>query len=87
MEATWARPADGAPALEAFKQPLHRLHSVSNVDGHDIALLLGQLNTKPPLFIVASKTFTTQEAMANAWRVVPSAGSSPLLGTKTRRSD
>jgi glucose-6-phosphate isomerase len=43
-----------------------RLHFVSNVDGHDIAPLLKTLNARSTLFIVASKTFTTQETMANA---------------------
>jgi glucose-6-phosphate isomerase len=56
------------PALEAFVHPQLRLHFVSNVDGHDITPVLraGRART---LFIVASKTFTTQETMANArWR-------------------
>ncbi|MEO5732468.1 MAG: glucose-6-phosphate isomerase [Rubrivivax sp.] len=43
-----------------------RLHFVSNVDGHDIAPLLALLDPAHTLFIVASKTFTTQETMANA---------------------
>ena len=54
------------PALEAYSQPLRRLHFVSNVDGHDIAPLLQRLDAKKTLFIIASKTFTTQETMANA---------------------
>ncbi len=53
-------------ALQAFTQPGQRLHFVSNVDGHDIAPLLQTLDAKRTLFIVASKTFTTQETMANA---------------------
>ncbi|MDQ2778416.1 MAG: glucose-6-phosphate isomerase, partial [Pseudomonadota bacterium] len=43
-----------------------RLHFVSNVDGHDIAPLLERLSPSHTLFIIASKTFTTQETMANA---------------------
>jgi glucose-6-phosphate isomerase len=43
-----------------------RLHFVSNVDGHDITPLLKTLDARHTLFIVASKTFTTQETMANA---------------------
>jgi glucose-6-phosphate isomerase len=39
---------------------------VSNVDGHDIAPVLRQLKPAETLFIIASKTFTTQETMANA---------------------
>lgn len=54
------------PALQPYTQPQRRLHFVSNVDGHDIARLLPQLDAKRTLFIVASKTFTTQETMANA---------------------
>ena len=54
------------PALDACTQPWQRLHFVSNVDGHDIAPLLKRLDASKTLFIVASKTFTTQETMANA---------------------
>jgi glucose-6-phosphate isomerase len=53
-------------ALQPFTQPGLRSHFVSNVDGHDIAPLLAQLDPAKTLFIVASKTFTTQETMANA---------------------
>jgi glucose-6-phosphate isomerase len=53
-------------ALDAYGSPGRRLHFVSNVDGHDIAPLLRHLDAKKTLFIVASKTFTTQETMANA---------------------
>ncbi|WP_119156792.1 glucose-6-phosphate isomerase [Caldimonas tepidiphila] len=54
------------PALDAFVHPGITLHFVSNVDGHDIAPLLRRLKPEETLFIVASKTFTTQETMANA---------------------
>jgi len=54
------------PALDAFCQRGKRLHFVSNVDGHDIVPVLRGLDAKRTLFIVASKTFTTQETMANA---------------------
>ena len=54
------------PALDACTLPQQRLHFVSNVDGHDIAPLLKKLDAKKTLFIIASKTFTTQETMANA---------------------
>ena len=53
-------------ALDACTQAGQRLHFVSNVDGHDLAPLLQRLDAKKTLFIVASKTFTTQETMANA---------------------
>jgi glucose-6-phosphate isomerase len=54
------------PALDAFCHHGKRLHFVSNVDGHDITPVLRGLKAKHTLFIIASKTFTTQETMANA---------------------
>jgi glucose-6-phosphate isomerase len=54
------------PALDAFVHPQIDFHFVSNVDGHDIAPVLRKLRPQETLFIVASKTFTTQETMANA---------------------
>ncbi len=59
-------PAMVVPALGAYAQRGLRLHFVSNVDGHDIAPLLRDLAANKTLFIIASKTFTTQETMANA---------------------
>lgn len=52
-------------ALKAYKTHLN-LHFVSNVDGTHIAETLKKLNPETTLFLVASKTFTTQETMANA---------------------
>ena len=43
-----------------------RLHYVSNVDGAHISETLRDLDPQTTLFIIASKTFTTQETMANA---------------------
>jgi glucose-6-phosphate isomerase len=54
------------PALDAFCARGQRLHFVSNVDGHDITPVLRNLDARRTLFIIASKTFTTQETMANA---------------------
>ncbi|MEY8876122.1 MAG: glucose-6-phosphate isomerase [Leptothrix sp. (in: b-proteobacteria)] len=54
------------PALDAHASRTLRLHFVSNVDGHDIAPILRKLDPRHTLVIVASKTFTTQETMANA---------------------
>jgi glucose-6-phosphate isomerase len=54
------------PALDAFAHPGLTLHFVSNVDGHDIQPVLRGLDARRTLFIVASKTFTTQETLANA---------------------
>ena len=54
------------PALDAFVQHGLHFHFVSNVDGHDLATVLRALDPKETLFIIASKTFTTQETIANA---------------------
>ena len=54
------------PALDAYAHPGITLHFVSNVDGHDITPVLRRLRPADTLFIIASKTFTTQETMANA---------------------
>jgi glucose-6-phosphate isomerase len=59
-------PQMAVAALESFVQPGLTLHFVSNVDGHDIAPVLARLKPEETLFIIASKTFTTQETMANA---------------------
>ncbi len=52
-------------ALKPYKNHLN-LHFVSNVDGTHIAETLKKINPETTLFIVASKTFTTQETMTNA---------------------
>ncbi len=54
------------PALEEFAHSELTFHFVSNVDGHDIVPVLRKLRPSETLFVVASKTFTTQETMANA---------------------
>ena len=59
-------PAMAYRALRPYQQPRLRCHFVSNVDPADIASVLGDLDPATTLFIVASKTFTTQETMANA---------------------
>lgn len=59
-------PAMATQALQPFAKPDLNLHFVSNVDGHDLAAVLPRLDAKRTLFIVASKTFTTQETLANA---------------------
>ncbi|MAS51992.1 MAG: glucose-6-phosphate isomerase [Flavobacteriales bacterium] len=43
-----------------------KVHFVSNVDGTHIAETLKQINTETTLFVIASKTFTTQETLTNA---------------------
>lgn len=52
-------------ALKHFKTRLNT-HFVSNVDGNHIAEVTKNLNPENTLFIIASKTFTTQETMTNA---------------------
>lgn len=53
-------------ALKPYKKENINLHFVSNVDGTHIAETLKLVNPETTLFIVASKTFTTQETMTNA---------------------
>lgn len=53
-------------ALKAYKTRLN-LHFVSNVDGTQMVETLKPLNPETTLFLVASKTFTTQETMLNAF--------------------
>ena len=52
-------------ALKHFKTRLN-VHFVSNVDGNHLAEVVKNLNPETTLFIIASKTFTTQETMTNA---------------------
>ncbi len=54
-------------ALDHYRHPEMRFHFVSNVDGTHIATTLQNLSPETTLFLVASKTFTTQETMTNAW--------------------
>ena len=53
-------------ALGAHATAGKRLHFVSNVDGSAIDAVLRQLKPENTLFLIASKTFTTAETMANA---------------------
>jgi len=59
-------PAMVVQALQSYVPAGLKLHFVSNVDGHDLAPVLRGLDPKTTQFIVASKTFTTQETLANA---------------------
>lgn len=52
-------------ALRPYKNHL-QMHFVSNVDGTHIAETLKKIDPQTTLFLVASKTFTTQETMTNA---------------------
>ena len=53
-------------ALRHYASPKLRTHFVSNVDGTHLAEVLKPLQADTTLFVIASKTFTTQETMANA---------------------
>jgi glucose-6-phosphate isomerase len=53
-------------ALRPYWKPGMQVHFVSNVDGTHLAETLRQIDPDTTLFIIASKTFTTQETMANA---------------------
>ena len=53
-------------ALKPYARPGLRVHFVSNVDGTDIVETLKDLDAESTLFVVVSKTFTTEETLANA---------------------
>ena len=53
-------------ALKPYANPDLNVHFVSNIDGAHLMRALNQCNPETTLFIVASKTFTTQETMTNA---------------------
>jgi glucose-6-phosphate isomerase len=53
-------------ALKSYGHPRLAVHFVSNVDGTHVAETVKKLNPETTLFIIASKTFTTQETLVNA---------------------
>ncbi len=53
-------------ALKPYAQKNLRMHFVSNVDSTDLVEVLKVANPETVLFLIASKTFTTQETMTNA---------------------
>ncbi|KAI3659338.1 hypothetical protein MP638_003212 [Amoeboaphelidium occidentale] len=53
-------------ALKPYAKPGLRVHFVSNIDGTHLAEVLKKINPETSLFIIASKTFTTQETITNA---------------------
>ncbi|MDT8283460.1 MAG: glucose-6-phosphate isomerase [Gammaproteobacteria bacterium] len=59
-------PAMICDALEPYGIDGMDVHFVSNVDGTDLSTTLEKLNPETTLFVVASKTFTTQETITNA---------------------
>ena len=58
-------PAMVTEALKFYKNHL-KLHFVSNVDGDHVREVLRDLNPETTLFVIVSKTFTTQETLSNA---------------------
>lgn len=58
-------PAMAVQALQFYKNHLN-VHFVSNIDGDHVAEILKKLNPETTLFVVVSKTFTTQETLSNA---------------------
>ncbi|HEX8181756.1 MAG TPA: glucose-6-phosphate isomerase [Pyrinomonadaceae bacterium] len=59
-------PVMATEALKPYSQRDLRVHFVSNIDGTHLAETVKELNPETTLFIVASKTFTTQETITNA---------------------
>jgi glucose-6-phosphate isomerase len=59
-------PVMATEALKPYALPHLRAHFVSNVDGTHLVETLKPLNPETTLFIVSSKTFTTQETLTNA---------------------
>jgi len=59
-------PRMATQALAAHRIPHLKVHYVANVDSADLATTLTGLSPQNTLFIIASKTFTTQETMQNA---------------------
>ncbi|HIE91240.1 MAG: glucose-6-phosphate isomerase [Methylophilaceae bacterium] len=53
-------------ALKPYARPDLNIHFVSNIDGAHLSRALEKCNAETTLFIIASKTFTTQETMTNA---------------------
>lgn len=54
-------------ALPSFGHPRLTMHFVSNIDGSQITEILNRVNRETTLFIIASKTFTTEETLTNAF--------------------
>ena len=70
-------------ALRPFGSPGLRAHFVSNIDGAHLAATLAGLDPETTLFIVSSKTFTTQETLTNArsareWLLTKLSGKAPV---------
>ncbi|MDP3680760.1 MAG: glucose-6-phosphate isomerase [Flavobacterium sp.] len=58
-------PAMAVEALQFYKNHLN-IHFVSNVDGDHVNEIIKKLNLETTLFVIVSKTFTTQETLTNS---------------------
>lgn len=58
-------PAMAVEALQYYKNHLN-VHFVSNIDGDHVAEIVKKVNPETTLFVIVSKTFTTQETLSNA---------------------
>jgi glucose-6-phosphate isomerase len=58
-------PAMVVEALQFYKNHLN-VHFVSNIDGDHVQEIIKKLNPETTLFVIVSKTFTTQETLSNA---------------------
>ncbi|MFV8341415.1 glucose-6-phosphate isomerase [Flavobacterium sp. XS2P39] len=58
-------PAMAVEALQFYKNHL-KVHFVSNVDGDHVNEIIKKLNPETTLFVIVSKTFTTQETLTNS---------------------
>ncbi len=59
-------PKMAATALAAYSNKNHKHYYLSNIDPTALDAILGQINPAKTLFIIASKTFTTEETITNA---------------------
>jgi glucose-6-phosphate isomerase len=73
-------PAMAVEALQFYKNHLN-IHFVSNVDGDHVNEIIKKLNPETTLFVVVSKTFTTQETLTNS-ETIRKWFLSPDFGTK-----
>ena len=60
-------PAMVTEALKYYGSDEIKIYFISNIDGTDIIETLKELDPETTLFLIASKTFTTQETMTNAY--------------------
>ena len=75
-------PAMAVEALQFYKNHLN-VHFVSNVDGDHVNEIIKKINPETTLFVIASKTFTTQETLTNS-ETIKKWFLSPEFGTATQ---